>query len=95
MRLEKCFNFKDCQNIFLVSFSPSFFQRTAKVKIIEIANDYSKISILKTFEYYTGLINAIEINLNNTYYLLNCTNGFTLWFYDALKNEVNYKEITP
>ena len=95
MRLEKCFNFKDCQNIFLVSFNPSNYKKLGKVKIIEISYDYSKISILKTFEYYAGLINAIEINLNNVYYLLNSTNGFTLWFYDAIKNEIHYKEIIP
>jgi hypothetical protein len=95
MRLEKCFNHKDYPNIFLVSFPFSSLQRIGCIKIIGILDDYRKISILNTFEYDIGLINAIEIKLNDNYYLLNCTNGFTLWFYDSIKNEIKNKKIIP
>ena len=94
MRLKKCFNHKDYPNLFLVSFSYSD-KRISCAKIVGILDDYTKISILKTFEYEKGLINAIEINLNNSYYLLNFTNGFTLWIYDSDKNEIKNKKIIP
>ena len=94
MRLKKCFNHKDYPNLFLVSFSYSD-KRNSCAKIVGILDDYTKISILKTFEYEKGLINAIEINLNNSYYLLNFTNGFTLWIYDSDKNEIKNKKIIP
>ena len=100
MRLEKCFIHKDYPNIFLVSFPSSSFsysslQRIGCVKIVGILDDFSKIAILKIFEYDIGLINALEIKLNDNYYLLNCTNGFTLWFYDSIKNEIKNKKIIP
>ena len=60
-----------------------------------IVDDFSEISILNEFEYDYALINAIEINLNDNFYLLNCTNGFTIWFYDYNKNEIKNKKIIP
>ena len=95
MRFEKCFNHKDYPNIFLVSFPSSGLKKMGCVKIVGILDDFSKITILNTFDYEIGLINAIEIKLNDNYYLLNCTNGFTLWFYDSNKNEIKYKRIIP
>ena len=95
MRFEKCFNHKDYPNIFLVSFPSSGLKKMGCVKIVGILDDFSKITILNTFDYDIGLINAIEIKLNDNYYLLNCTNGFTLWFYDSNKNEIKYKRIIP
>ncbi len=53
------------------------------------------IEIHKDIENYKGLVNAIGINLNNNYFLLSCTKGFKLRFYDSDTKEINYKEIIP
>ena len=96
MKLESKFlDYKTNQNIFLVSFPSSGNGDYGIAEIIEISQDYNIISILNTFSCYKGLINAIEINLNDNYYLLNCTNGFSLWFYDSNKKEVKSEVIVP
>ena len=94
-RLEKCFeeyiSFKDKQmNLFLVCFSGE-----DKAKILGISDDYKEIEILKDIKDYKGLINAIEIKINNNYYLLSCTNEFKLWYYDSNTKEIENKIIIP
>jgi len=100
IRLEKCFekynSIQDSKyNIFLVSFPSGGNFKEGLAKIIGISDDYKEIDILKTIYDYKGLVNAIEINLNNKYYLLSCTKGFKLWFYNSDSKNIEYKEIIP
>jgi len=100
IRLEKCFEeynyFQDkIYNIFLVSIPSGGNSKEGLAKIIGISDDYKEIEILKTIYDYKGLVNAIEINLNNKYYLLSCTNGFKLWFYNSDRKDIEFKEIIP
>ena len=95
IRLEKCFEkcnyFQDKKNIFLVNYSYKDMS-----KIIGISDDYMDIEIHKdNIDDYKGLVNAIEINLNNNFYLLSCTQGFKLWFYDSNTKKIKFKVIIP
>ena len=95
IRLEKCFEKLRKKNIFLVSFPSSGRFSEGIAKIIGISDDYMEIEILKNINDYKGLVNAIEINLNNNYYLLSCTKGFKLWFYNLDTEEIEFKNIIP
>jgi len=94
IRLEKCFEkcnyIQDKKNIFLVSI-PS----QDMAKIIGISDDYENIEILKNITDFKGLVNAIEIKLNKNNYLLSCTLGFKLWYYDSDTEKIEYKKIIP
>ena len=96
IRLEKCFeNLQKNKNIFLVSIPASGSLKEGMAKIIGISDDYMEIEIIKNIIDFKGLVNAIEIKLNNNYYLLSCTKGFKLWYYDSDIKEIKFKEIIP
>ena len=100
IRLEKCFEKFNCikekkYNIFLVSIPSGGNEREGLAKLIGISDDYQEIEILKTIFDYKGLVNAIEINLNNNYYLLSCTKGFKLWYINSNNKDIEFKEIIP
>ena len=100
IRLEQCFEKYNCIkgkkfNIFLVSIPSGGNFKEGLAKIIGISDDYKEIEILQTIYDYKGLVNAIEINLNNKYYLLSCTKGFKLWYYNSDTKHIEFSEIIP
>ena len=100
IRLKKCFEKYNCfqdkkYNIFLVSIPSGGNSSEGLAKLIGISDDYKEIDILKSIFDYKGLVNAIEINLNNKYYLLSCTKGFKLWYYNLDTKDIESKEIIP
>jgi len=99
-RIEKCFEKYNyiqgkIRHTFLVSFPSAGNSLEGIAKIIRISDDYKEIEILKTIYDYKGLLNAIEINFNNNYYLLSCTIGFTLCYYNSDTKDIVLEEIIP
>ena len=41
------------------------------------------------------MVNAIEININNNYYLLSCFKNFKIWYYDSNTKDIENKIIIP
>ena len=100
-RLEKCFEgYKFIQdkkwNIFIVSFTAGGKEGKGNAKILGITDDYKGIEILKNIDSDDlGLVNAIEININNNYYLLSCFKNFKIWYYDSNSKEIKSEIIIP
>ena len=89
----KCFNNynkNEGNNYFLLS-SP----HKHMALIINVTNNFQLIENIQKIEFYKGLHSSVEFYFSNSYYLLNISKGFTLWYYDENSKLLKNKKIMP
>ena len=89
----KCFNINNNNNgnnYFLLS-SP----HKHMAQIINVKNNFKLIENYQIIDFYKGLYSSVEFYYSNSYYLLNISKGFTLWFYEEKSKFLDKKVIKP
>ena len=63
--------------------------------IINVSNNFQLIEDVQKINIHKGFLFSVEFNYLNSYYLLDVTKGFNLWFYNEKTKLLEYKEIIP